>query len=230
MQMSYLLDGVQLESEIDGVSKLVHDIPIPIDGRIDFAARIDHAKFTDGAHRLSILGHPFPTRAFDEPSANLTVFKNGVEFAPVAAVATETRPRAPFVRFRPVIRSEFGLVDDNGVLPPSSDGSYDLDLAVQAADGDIAECDEEVLVPLAVVAFVDRVQVPFSDGSMMLVVAPRFSEQAILSARIEGLPLDTGHRLDIFALGGLGRPGELVSGERTAWYGGGTGRLAVSVW
>jgi len=229
-QVTYLLDGVQIESEIAGVSQFVHDIPIPAAGRLDVTVRVDHLNFSDGAHRLGIVSSAFPDRALGAPGLHLTVFKNGVEFAPLEPLVTETRPREAFTRPGRMIRSEFGFVGDNAFLAPSSDGSYDLELVVQAVEGEFAACSGDVVVPLAVVAFVDRLQVPFSDGSMMLLVAPRSSEQAILSARLEGLPLDAGHRLDLVRIGGLGFPGQLPSGEFTVWSRGGSGALAVAVW
>jgi hypothetical protein len=230
MQWFCLLDGIQIESDVGGVSALIHDLPIPATNRLEFTVRIDHSLFADGAHSLHMFGSPYLNSAFDAPLQHITVFKNGVVFPPYLPVAADLAPRddswsAP----RTAIRSEFGLPDVSSFLPPSTDGSFDIDLVVQPGDDTPALCPGDPTVPLGVVAFLDRRQVPFADGSMVLRFEPHQSQRATMTTRLEGLPLDPGHRLDLVGLGGLNRPGETPAGEYSAWSGG-LGGLSVVVW
>lgn len=230
MQIGYLLDGVRVPSEIDGVTRTVHDVPIPADNRVDFTVRIDHGLFTDGAHSLDIQGHPYPTRALDGTLLPLTVFKNGVEFPPFVALPAELLPRDDsWTATRTEFHSEAGVPDGDRRLMPSPDGSFDVSLVVEPIDDDSQFCPGEPTVPLGVIALLDREQVPFADGSLVLRFEPRWSQRALATTRIEGLPLDAGHRIDLVMLGGLNRPTDTPSGEYSAWYGG-TNRLAVVGW
>jgi len=230
MQVAYLLDGIRVPIEIGGIIRTVHDLPIPPDNRIDFTVRIDHSLFTEGAHSLDMQGHPYPTRAFDGTSLPLTVFKNGVEFAPFVPLPAELLPRDDsWTATRTEFHSESGVPDGDRRLAPSPDGSFDVSLVVEPVDDESQFCPDEPTVPLGVIALLDREQIPFADGSLVLRFEPRWSQRAIATTRIEGLPLDAGHRLDLIMLGGLNRPTDTPSGEISAWYSG-TNRLGVVGW
>lgn len=121
------------------------------------------------------------------------------------------------------------MPDADRVLSPSSDGSFDVSLVVQPIDDPAAFCPDDPTVPLIVIALLDREQVAFADGSLVLRLEPRWSQRAIATTRIEGLPLDTGHHIDLIMLGGLNRPTDTATGEYSAWYGG-TSRIGVVAW
>lgn len=229
--VSFFIDGIQVASDVDGVVQDLHSLPFPADNKLAFSVRIDGSAFTDGAHTMMMALNPFPDQKRLAFYGRTTVFKNGVDFAPFAPTVGSLSPRdESWTASRTVIRSENGLPDNvSAYLLPSADGSFDVDLVVQPLDDTPALCPGDPTVPEGVIAVLDARQIPFADGSLVLRVEPHQSERAIFNTRIEGLPLDADHRLELYMLGGLNRPSSTPSGEFSVWFGG-TDRIAVVGW
>jgi hypothetical protein len=140
------------------------------------------------------------------------VFRGGFEFS--SHPLTNTAEAASASDTTSLVRSD-GAQVTKMMRAPNADGTLEIAARVRGSDGDWTNCGGQ---GYAVMALLDGLAVDLAGANDTLYVHLNSeSDRVDLHPRLASLPTGPGHRIELIAIGGIGRAFEYPLGQMTPW-------------